>query len=367
MKASCITRKKIILNILLFTMIFLNHSFFYAHGSESTIKITKLGSFDTGQSAFDLIVIDDVAFVTDDYTGFFIINVSDPTNPTQLSHVYIHQSYGLWIEGNHAFIGSFSSGLSIYDINNLSNPVLVGEYFDGGNAADIQVVGNLVFIADYSQGLEILNITNLASPVEIGNYTEGDFINNVHVQENVAYITVHFPSQDSQLVVLNVSNPGQIDPILHGNLVNDSATIHVSEDLVFLSSWFDGLSIFNFSEISNPVELGTYDVGGITSGAYYYEDMSLVFLGRYSQGFVVLDISNPSNPVMVGEFYDGGGATNIQVINDLIYVADKNDGLEIFKFENIDSTNKTSSYYCYYLLFVVITFPIFKRLKKKRK
>ncbi len=333
-----------------------------------TLDITKIGTFDTGISAFDVVVEGDIAFVTDDYTGFYILNISDPTNPTQLNHTEVYQSYALWIEGEYAFIGTFASGLLIFDISNPTNPVKVGEYDDGGSATDIKVVGDIAYVADYTDGLEIINVSNPTTPFEIGNYTEGEFINNVHIQDDIAFVTVYYSNQDSQLVVLDISNHSQISTVLHSKMVNGSATLHVKNNLVFLSSWNDGLTILDFTNITNPVELSTYKNGGVTPGAFYSEKDNLVFLARYSLGFDVLDISDPTNPILVGNYYDGtGSTTTILVIDDFIYVTDKSDGLEILQYEDTDTTEEALSFPWVYLIVTIAIFYLYRKIVKKEK
>ena len=56
--------------LLLTSFIFQSTTFVLA--AENNAIITELGSFPTGASAFEVVVIDNVAFVSDYYTGFFI-------------------------------------------------------------------------------------------------------------------------------------------------------------------------------------------------------------------------------------------------------------------------------------------------------
>ena len=328
--------------------------------TDRQVIFTKLGSYPTGMSAFEVTVIDDIAFVTDDYTGFFIINVSDPSNPTLINHTIISQSYSLFIDNNHAYIGTFSSGMIVFDITNLTNPIELGSFDDGGSSTDIQIVDDLAFVANYGNGFEILNVTNPANITMIGSYVEGQFINSLAIVDEIAFITVYFSDHDSQLVALNISDPINPIPIIHSKEVNGSATLQYKDELVFLSSWSDGLIIMNFSDVYHPIELGSYRGDGVTTGSFYVDD--LLFLGKYTTGLKVLDVSDLNNPKVVGGYYDGGSATNMFVVDDLIYVADKNDGLEILQFEIQESSETIIGYKWFSLLTVVFILYFSKKI-----
>ena len=45
----------------------------------------------------------------------------------------------------------------------------------------------------------------------------------------------------------------------------------------------------------------------------------------------MLDVSNSSNPLKVAQFFDGGHAHDVYIVEDIAYVADEQDGLEIIQ------------------------------------
>jgi len=47
----------------------------------------------------------------------------------------------------------------------------------------------------------------------------------------------------------------------------------------------------------------------------------------------ILAVGNPASIVKIGNYFDGGSATNIEVVNDLVFVADGEDGLEVLQIE----------------------------------
>ena len=55
------------------------------------------------------------------------------------------------------------------------------------------------------------------------------------------------------------------------------------------------------------------------------------YLTDYQKGLNVVDVSDPSNPTKIAQFFDGSHAYDVEVINNIAYVADRDDGLEIIE------------------------------------
>ncbi len=58
----------------------------------------------------------------------------------------------------------------------------------------------------------------------------------------------------------------------------------------------------------------------------------------------VIDVSNSANPTLVGQFNDGGSAYDLQVIDDLAYVADGLDGLEILNVTDLTNPRQIGEF-----------------------
>ncbi|UCE15174.1 MAG: hypothetical protein JSV04_10420 [Candidatus Heimdallarchaeota archaeon] len=51
-------------------------------------------------------------------------------------------------------------GLVIIDIPDLSNPIKIGNFFDGGQPQEVTVQDKIAYVADLTDGLEIINVSN---------------------------------------------------------------------------------------------------------------------------------------------------------------------------------------------------------------
>ena len=131
----------------------------------------------------------------DDYRGNEIcfgsnetaLSIADVTNkeaPVAVSHAsypnvaYSHQG---WLTDDHRYFymndeGDEISGLVegtrtlIWDVVDLDDPILLGEYISENKSSDhnLYIRGNLMYQSNYVSGLRILDISDPANPVEVG-------------------------------------------------------------------------------------------------------------------------------------------------------------------------------------------------------
>lgn len=103
--------------------------------------------------AEDVAVVGDYAYVTDSYwpSGLWVVDVSDPTNPTQAGFYQMGETYGVAVSGNYAYIGAEDEGLRVLDVSDPANPTEVGFYdFDtSADATGVVVAGDYVYVANY--------------------------------------------------------------------------------------------------------------------------------------------------------------------------------------------------------------------------
>ena len=117
-------------------------------------------------------------------TAISIADVTDKANPVAISSAaypnvsYAHQG---WLTEDHRYFylddeGDEMSGkvpgtrTLIWDLSDLRDPVLAGEYVSPNRAIDhnLYVRGNYVFQSNYTSGLRILDITDRTRPREVG-------------------------------------------------------------------------------------------------------------------------------------------------------------------------------------------------------
>jgi hypothetical protein len=215
-------------------------------------------------------------------------------------------------------------GLRIIDISDPTNPTEIEGYVGSGMAFDLEIVGDLLFMADHEYGMVILNISTPSNPVFISNYIS-DCV-HLEIEESIAFIAGH-----GRLRLVNVSDPQH--PTLLGQTTDSSSTLwdpSVSNDTIYLAnhSGDDGeLQIFDANDPSNIEEIGEFDSEG-TFQSFYVQD-SLLYAVDFESGLYLLDVSDPTAPIEIERFSDGA-PWDVILCGDYVYLCGS-EGLQILQ------------------------------------
>ncbi|MFX0211864.1 MAG: LVIVD repeat-containing protein [Candidatus Hodarchaeota archaeon] len=224
------------------------HSFFvrgdyaivgFAHAGLKILDISDptdlqvIGEYFGGGFSADIMVVDNLVYLTMGYDGLQIINISIVTQPTKvgefsngtrLSHINVIRNFA-YIDDNEqnkllclditdpsnitkegqfewlaidiemvvdiGYVAAYNYGMMVYDFSNPSNPILLSQHYDGGSTCDVEVIGDFSFVADHMDGFEILDITDPENPIEIDQFNDGGASINVFIEGNVAYVAEH--------------------------------------------------------------------------------------------------------------------------------------------------------------------------------
>jgi hypothetical protein len=194
-----------------------------------------------------LAIVNDLAYVATS-EGVFIIDVSDPWNPVELSQHFVrHYCSHFAIEGDYIFITD-RKGQGVMDVSEPDHPVFVA-YHEIPQAVDIEVEGTYVYLSFYS----------------------------------------------------------------------------------YVSAIRPGIMVLDLSDPANLLEIIQLDFGFHAERMMVRKDR-LYYVGE--GGVNVVNISKPENPSITSRYQTGGWAVDLSVTDENVYVADRQDGLYIFKIDH---------------------------------
>ncbi len=248
-------------------------------------------------------------------SGTSIVNVTDPTNPSEVA--FISGTPSIWRDiktwGTYAYIVSdqTSDGLQIVDLSQLpTTATLVAQLNTWFNRAHNIFIDNgfaYVIGTEGGGGMHILDLSNPTSPTQTSYYTGSGYIHDVYVWDDTV-VVCDGSSQIYQLIdVTNKSNPQVVSssaslPGIYahsGWMTEDKRFFYACEefnvrdltiwDLQDRSTWDLTVSSWQLptgsSIIHNCFILGNY-----------------AHISYYTSGYVVLDISDPANPQVAGQY-----------------------------------------------------------------
>ncbi len=259
-------------------------------------------------------------------SGITLLDLSDPLSPQIFtrftSGVLFDGVHNAWIEGDYVYAagGARAGGkITIIDISNLADPQIVADFYAGSSGAhDVYVRDGLAFVSHWNAGLVILDVGNgmvggsPTNPVEVGRVQpEGGKTHNAWYWPDAGYV---FVGEES-------SRPG---------------VVHVVD----------------VSDLSNPVEVATFEVSGHTAHNFSMDEArGILYVTWLGGGLKAIDVSGD----LVGRLDTQGreiGYTGqamgticpkanlcrpgtlswgVQLHDGLVYVSDVNSGLWIFR------------------------------------
>lgn len=152
-----------------------------------------------------------------------------------------------------------------------------------------------------------------------------------------------FLVNDDGLQIWDVSSYSS--PVLAGSLsqVPEYADrIVLKDNLAFVTNSYAGLSVIDISDLSDPAEIGAYDVYSISWATALQGDHA--FVAHSDDGLLVLDITDPSSPELVGQSDTEAEARDVDLGDGYAYLAAWTDGLRIIDISDPSSPLETGYY-----------------------
>jgi len=130
---------------------------------------SEIGFFSTNNT-YDLAISDSFAYLANDSDGLRIIDISDPTTPTEVGIIITDGLVkSVVVNNNYAYIADGWFGLTIVDVSDPTNPIKKG-YYNTHHANGVFATANNAFVADYSEGVYIIQ-NDLISEIKEKNTT----------------------------------------------------------------------------------------------------------------------------------------------------------------------------------------------------
>lgn len=281
-----------------------------------------------------LVVNDHEIAVIGSTMGTHFIDVTDPTNPVELTDAFVQgATFGpeLVHRDFHDYRGFLyvvadendNSTLQIIDIRNLPESTTVVS-----DNSDLLIRSHNVFVDStqarlYACGIRrstgrdamsIYDIADPANPLELGIYNnignvEIPYVHDIFVRDHIAYLN----SGDDGFFVVDFTDTDA--PILQGTMTdyvqagyNHSGWLDHKGHYYFLADENHGLEL-KVVDVCEPDDIEVMQTFGTDSGIpssiphNVLIDCNILYASWYYEGVQVFDISDPLNPVRIG-FYD---------------------------------------------------------------
>ena len=210
----------------------------------------------TGGSATRIVAHGSLVFVTYQFSGLYVFDVTDPSAPGLLDTYPAGAAMDVDVAGSHAYLADDNVGLRILDVSNPSALTLLGTFASTGVKA-VVASGNYVFLGGGSGAhfpIETIDVSNPTAPVKVAsvNIIPVRLSLHGHVLMSIGSLTTTF------LDVSDPTSPAVVSSYTPtGTHISYDGRFH--GDVAYLADWFSP------SE-GRLLELHVFDRGVVPTG-----------------------------------------------------------------------------------------------------
>ncbi len=250
--------------------------------SDPTLPV-EIGSLSIGATFYGGLSADGDHVYVATWDNFLAIDISTPSAPVILGSDPTSSGLAIAIGGDYAYTADASNGLRIMDISDPTAPSQVGYYNTPGTAYNVVVAGDLAYVADGDLGIQILDVSDPTLPSLVATYShtrDPVFYRDIAIDGNFAYLADFAINGFGAggVIVLDITNP-TLPVLLHDPLYGLVACLELSGNYVFPMT--PGVADFiQPVEISNPAAPQYFPLGGgffgVTQSLFVNGDLALI-------------------------------------------------------------------------------------------
>jgi len=299
--------------------------------SESLGNVSVVNSWDENYATPDeIFVVGDRLYYSNYYEGITIVDISDYENPIVLNEFAKDKNIlDIYVKEDILFIGK-ENGLEIVNVSTPTEPETIKDFLIY-HVANIEFVEELAYILDFWGNFYIYNMTDLSNPT-LCDWLKIDGVTyDFDIENDILCIG----NYTGGFYLYNHSNPKDLEFICQYNSSGyySSYIICIEDNYLYVQSE-QGFKIFNITDVENPtfVVEYVYSVGHIHNIEVLNTN---AFITDLMIGIVVMDISDKNNPATIGTYDNGRGTSSSFILGNTIFANNINGFLDILDFTNV--------------------------------
>jgi len=317
----------------------------------SLISSTNIpGAFGISYS-IDVFVLRDYAWIADLYNGVHTIDIGDIIEPDLLNLITLPGARDLTIEGNFLYAALEGNGIEIIDVSDPGEPKESSLYLADGIEKSVRIDGNYAYVAYGSFGLKIVDVTDKTSPAHPQDWTytnSGAVSINLFQGKDELYIT----NENTGMQKLDISNKSNISPITAFDTPADAIALDVKSNTIFTlddnvgnSPEKEGLRIYQISVTGEVIQ---FFLKGFCSTPGKANALSITgeyaYIADGNQGLQIINISDKTSPEIINSYDTTGYTEDIIIESNDAYLADGNQGVSIINIADPANPKLISTY-----------------------
>ncbi len=291
--------------------------------------------------AHDIIYDDGFVYVAGGYDGgLLIFDVTDPSSPVLASTIlgYGNLTFDGWnveIINDTLYMGA-GKDIVIVDVADPYSPEVLCIFGSAGSAVGLAIRDQYVYTASQAF-VEAWDISSLSSPVYLGTADCGKKPRDIAVSDDLLYVA----SYEDGLYILDVSAglPSQIGR--WQDTTQGWDRVEIVGDYVYLQSTGE-IKIIDVRTTSAPTPVGGWTTNGTTWDMYFSENKA--YITDWYEGVARYDLSAPVSPALEAMYDSPGMGRELAVSGDIAYVTSDRKGFRVLDLSNPELPEAIASY-----------------------
>lgn len=304
------------------------------------VSIKMIDSFYLNLQPFNLRIRGNLLYFYDRYLeSIRVWNVSDANNAYSICDFSIPDIKKFEFCGNFLIASTIDNTLHLIDISNPNQLRKLDHLSIDEDINDLDIKNDIIYVAGNESGIFYVTIDRRAENKlfahNAGCKIESVF-SKIHLETDYIYAYNNNTGNFYCLALSEKNNPERAFSHMDSYAVSD---IETSGNIMYVTyehggGSSTGWSTYNVSDPENPIFLNTY------SSIYNnYQDINiqnnLAYLCDYSDGVEIFNVSDPENPVLIGQYTDSQDYSyKSDIWGDLLVIADGPDGINIVNISN---------------------------------
>jgi hypothetical protein len=307
----------------------------------SDLTLTKVGSLTVSGSFFEDMVLSGSRLYVTDLISLRILDVSDPTSPTEVGSWGVaglgKGTSGVAVALPYAYVGTqwlYGSTLSVLDVTNPANPSEVGSVNLQSSGGRVTTAGNYVYISIAEDGVETVDVSVPGQPQSVSVYDTPGYPQVLAVAEG----KLHIADECGSYRIASLATPAQPADLGVYTSVGCVTRVAASGSYAYINS-SSGLAVVNVP--ADPAQAAV--VGALSGPVAGLETAGSHLYVANGTGLRVVDVSTPAAPAQVGYLALTGKPAAVAIQGSYAYVTGENTGLGVIDITNpINPTLKGS-------------------------
>ena len=291
---------------------------------EHSSDVDLVGHYDTYGSCLDAFRVGDYLYAADGLNGLLVLDAADSSVLDLVGHITdIGSPRGLCYQAPYLYVADYTDTLRIFDLTNPALPSQLGHTAITGTPLRVFVQGNYAYLTCTVAGMIIVNCADPNNPSVAGVFDSPGQAYDVYVSDTIAYLA----DGSAGLRIINVNVPASPVEINHYDpTLGVTQGVEKNGDYLYLADGSMGVRILHLTAPASVESLSVYNTPGVAK--HLSCAGNLVFVADGQQGLRIIDVADPQVPFEAG-YLLSNGATNLSVVNNLIYLADDADGVYV--------------------------------------